>query len=64
MLNENRFLGTFRGHNTRTTRTIMLIHAVVRSQLSLFEDSLGILYAHHIFVYYKFIIYKHTFRMF
>ena len=21
MLNENRFLGTFRGHNTRTTRT-------------------------------------------
>jgi hypothetical protein len=50
----------------------MLIHAVVRfiyiyilrSQLSLFEESLGILYAHHIFVYYKFIIYKHTFRMF
>ena len=30
MLNENRFLGTFRGHNTRTTGSISSIEATLK----------------------------------
>jgi hypothetical protein len=57
-------------HHINIIILLMLIHAVVRSmyilrsRLSLFEESLGIFYTRNIFVYYKFIRYKHTFRMF